>query len=190
MDPEFCPNGHERTEENTSWVKRSDRPGLRRRCKDCRRKGGVQTVEHRIEDVEDLLSFGATLNEIVERSAYKNWESMQEALRKAGRIDLVETLKAKLADVANVPRRDVSQRKPSCTVRACGRKKYAKGHCKKHYNHKRLTGNPMPKPRPKRVCGVQDCKEKYRSAGYCNKHRKRLERHGDPLKITRKEPSA
>jgi hypothetical protein len=195
---EVCKNGHVRTEANTSWVKESGRAKPRIRCLDCRREAyaakprvdPAQRLRERIEDIEDLLRFGATLNEIVERSAYKNWESMREALVKAGRDDLLELLKAKLVQTASVPRRVTVRRKAPCMVRACGRKRYAKGYCNKHWTQNWRTGKPTTKPRrTRRVCSVPDCNEKHKAHGYCNKHRHRLRRHGDPLKITRKEPS-
>jgi hypothetical protein len=103
------------TEENTTWVKRGDRPGLRRRCKPCRlvddhkRRPPTgeptiiemtrQATDYLHEDVEDLLNFGATFNEIIERGGYSTWGSMRRSLQRRGRTDLLERLKEKKVQV-------------------------------------------------------------------------------------------
>lgn len=51
--------------------------------------------QYRMEDIEDLLNFGATFEEIIERSAYNSWEYMRRALRCADRLDLLERMKEK-----------------------------------------------------------------------------------------------
>lgn len=99
---EVCKNGHTRTEENTTLVQEKARNRVRKTCLDCRRKGGPSTAElsgqrrrERIEDIEDLIRFGSTFEEIVERSYYANWERMSRVLREAGRQDLLDTLRMK-----------------------------------------------------------------------------------------------
>ena len=99
-----CSKGHVLTEENTSWVKRGDRPGLRRRCLDCqypnraKRTGTdnrVQPKLHRHEDVEDLLEYGAVYEDLFRDSTYAHYNSLYKSLKKAGREDLIERVKAK-----------------------------------------------------------------------------------------------
>ena len=102
--PEFCKNGHERTEENTSWVKRGDRPGMRRRCLACRKEKyvpngkpsvieeTVKNTDYKHEDLEDLLRFGASFEEIMERGGFASWSGMVRSLRRRGREDLIDKL--------------------------------------------------------------------------------------------------
>lgn len=47
------------------------------------------------EDIEDLIKFGATFHEIVERSGYNTWASMSKSLRARGRLDLLEKMRLK-----------------------------------------------------------------------------------------------
>lgn len=114
---EACKNRHVRTEENTSWVKASDKKaGVRRRCLDCRReaplngrgnlKGGPSRAEmsrmattYLHEDLEDLLSYGSTYNEILERGGFSNWGTMYRSLKRRERYDLIAALKEKKAQV-------------------------------------------------------------------------------------------
>ena len=100
MTPETCKNGHVRTEENTSFVKDTARNRVRKRCLDCRRKGTpdsrdlkVQAMGYRHEDIEDLIRFGATFEEIIQRSGYANWLQMSRSLREAGRQDLLDKMR-------------------------------------------------------------------------------------------------
>lgn len=103
---EKCKNGHVRTEENTSWVKDKTRPGLRRRCRDCKRgkylKGGlpaheksIQITDNRHEDIEDLIGFGATYEEIIARGGFSCWNDMQKSLKRRDRGDLIEAIQLK-----------------------------------------------------------------------------------------------
>lgn len=107
---EFCKNGHELTEENSLWHKDSGRNRLRRRCRECkngsRRSGkpdaaamSVQRTTELHEDVEDMIRFGATFQEIVQRSGFKNWTQLRESLNRRGRVDLLEKLRTKRGDV-------------------------------------------------------------------------------------------
>lgn len=107
---ETCKNGHPFTEENTLWHKDLSRGRTRRRCKECkngfRRKGGVcaaeqaaQATTYAHEDLEDLLSFGATFQEILERGPYSSWNAMYRGLKRRGREDLIEQLRQKKAAV-------------------------------------------------------------------------------------------
>jgi hypothetical protein len=47
------------------------------------------------EDIEDMIRFGATFEEIVQRSGYASWERMRTSLRKRGREDILEKLRLK-----------------------------------------------------------------------------------------------
>lgn len=112
---EKCKNDHVRTEENTSWVKASDKKaGIRRRCLDCRReaplngrgnlKGGPSRAEmsrmattYLHEDLEDLLSYGSTYNEIMERSGFHDWSTMLRSLKSRNRQDLIDAIREKRA---------------------------------------------------------------------------------------------
>lgn len=126
----------------------------------------TQAKQHRIEDIEDLIGFGGTFAEIVGRSGYKNWETLSKALRASDRRDLLEALRLKrIGDGAPTGLAPV-KRKPVCRVRVCGRKRYAKGHCKPHYMQKRADVK-----QPNRThCKVLGCEGKHRRWGYCEKH--------------------
>lgn len=126
----------------------------------------TQAKQHRIEDIEDLIGFGGTFAEIVSRSGYKNWETLSKALRASDRRDLLEALRMKrIADGAPTGLAPV-KRKPVCRVRVCGRKRYAKGHCKPHYKQK-LMGVKQPN---RTHCKLPDCGGKHKGNGLCNKH--------------------
>jgi hypothetical protein len=127
---------------------------------------GAQAKQHRIEDIEDLIGFGGTFAEIVSRSGYKNWETLSKALRASDRRDLLEALRMKrIADGAPTGLPPV-KRKPVCRVRVCGRKRYAKGHCKPHYMQK-WKGVKQPN---RTHCKLLGCGGKHKGLGYCNKH--------------------
>lgn len=108
---EICRNGHTRTEANTSWVKSSDRGKTRKRCLDCRRDAykatgtlpireqSAQSTTYKHEDVEDLLEFGATLNEILDRGGYASWDTLHRSLKRRERFDLIDALKEKKVKV-------------------------------------------------------------------------------------------
>lgn len=107
----LCSKGHEQTEENVTWVKRGDRPGMRRRCRDCmnsytKLKGkptvnemSRQATDFLHEDIEDLLNLGATYKEIIDRGGYSNWNNMYKSLKRRGRTDLIERMRAQKVKV-------------------------------------------------------------------------------------------
>jgi len=110
--PEVCKNGHVRTEENTRWHR--DGSKVRKRCRDCKNahnratRGGPgpsasemrkQATDFLHEDIEDLLKFGATYHEIIERSGYCDWNTMMKSLKRRGRTDLLDAMKAKKVQV-------------------------------------------------------------------------------------------
>lgn len=106
---EVCSNGHIRTKENTRWHKDTSRNRVRMRCADCKaehmrrnRPNGPDAAEMRYnattflhEDLEDLLNFGATWEEILERGGYSCWNTMYKSLKRRERFDLIERLRAK-----------------------------------------------------------------------------------------------
>lgn len=108
----LCSNGHVLTEENTGWHKDTARNRVRKRCLTCKRsslptpKGTPsraemlkQATDFLHEDIEDLLNFGATYNEILDRGGYSTWDAMYRSLKRRGRIDLIDRLKAQKVKV-------------------------------------------------------------------------------------------
>lgn len=101
-EPTYCKNGHLRTEENTAFHLNGAGTRRDRRCLDCRNKVSPQiapkvTWTERIEDIEDLIRFGSSFSEIMERGSFNTWNNMRNALRIKGRHDLIEILKRKQA---------------------------------------------------------------------------------------------
>jgi hypothetical protein len=107
---EVCSNGHVRTEENTRWYRFGRGDKLKRRCDDCRKAksnyGGAPAHEQQArrttelhEDIEDLLKFGATFEEIVQRSGFSNWDRMRRSLKSRDRDDLIRQMQTKRGDV-------------------------------------------------------------------------------------------
>lgn len=106
---EQCFNGHVRTEENTRWYKWGRGDKLKRRCTDCKKKYNngkpdaaaqkVQRCNELHEDVEDMIRYGATFEEIVQRSGYSTWHGLRASLKGRGRTDLLEKLRTKRGDV-------------------------------------------------------------------------------------------
>lgn len=104
---EQCANGHTRTEQNTSWVKDSNRNRTKRVCLDCRRVGRAlkgtpsatdlsrQRTDDAHEDLEDLIRFGATYAEIMERGPFASWDSLTKSLKRRGRHDLLDAMRQK-----------------------------------------------------------------------------------------------
>jgi len=109
---EVCPSGHTRTPENTAWRKHGRGEKLRRVCKDCHRgwytptgipaahERQVQLTDDRHEDIEDLLRFGATLNEVVQRAGYSSLTRLKRSLKHRNRTDLLEQIEAKQTTAA------------------------------------------------------------------------------------------
>lgn len=112
---EVCINGHTRTEENTRWHKRGRGEQRKRVCLDCKRENrtdltGTQRADDRQaqrttelhENIEDLLRFGATYEEIIARCGFATEKSMRESLRLRNRFDLLEQLTGKQQTITNV----------------------------------------------------------------------------------------
>lgn len=113
---EVCRNGHVRTESNTSFVRDNARNRIRKRCLDCRheKRTDVQNkgagtnhandlkklaTDYLHEDIEDLLRFGATFHEIIQRGGYSSWSTLSQSLRRRGRTDLLDKLKERRKQV-------------------------------------------------------------------------------------------
>lgn len=56
-----------------------------------------QATDYLHEDIEDLLNFGATYNEIIERGGFANWDSLRRSLKRRGKDDLLNRLYEKKA---------------------------------------------------------------------------------------------
>jgi hypothetical protein len=107
---EVCANNHVRTEQNTSLVKCGRGEKRKRVCLDCRneaRRSGKpaahelqkQRTDNLHEDIEDLLRFGATFEEILNRGGFSTWKSMKSSLKRRERFDLIEKLELKKENV-------------------------------------------------------------------------------------------
>lgn len=103
---ELCANGHTRTEENTSHVRDNSRNRTKRVCLDCRRESRrkgtpsatdlmKQRTDNAHEDLEDLIRFGATYSEIMERGPFASWDSLTKSLKRRGREDLLDAMRQK-----------------------------------------------------------------------------------------------
>jgi hypothetical protein len=139
-------------------------------------RASAQAKQHRIEDIEDLISFGGTFAEIVSRSGYKNWETLSKALRASDRQDLLRALRLKrIGDGAPTGLPPV-KRKPVCRKRDCGRKKYAKGYCLRHYDRLRYAGTPVMADIKRPVCSIAECGKPHHSHGYCDRHARQRSR--------------
>lgn len=79
---------------------------MKRVCLDCRRgtrsKGTPsasdlmrQRTDNAHEDLEDLIRFGATYSEIMERGPFASWDSLTKSLKLRGRDDLLEAMRQK-----------------------------------------------------------------------------------------------
>lgn len=98
---EVCRNGHTRSTTNTTYYTRPD-GRVELRCKDCKRAsseryrkanppkygGKGQKIRNNIENVTELVEFGASFESIVERSGYANWTSLRKTLYRAGEHEL------------------------------------------------------------------------------------------------------
>lgn len=182
---EQCVNGHVRTEENTKWHKSGRGGTLKRVCSDCRKQRDkvkvttTQPAAHEIakkrttelhEDIEDLIRFGATFTEIIERGGFSTWASLRASLKRRGRDDLLEAMQKKIAASPNVKLTKPSERSPICGLRGCGRKRYHGKRCRKHY-HQEWLGYGTAKP-----CTIKGCGGDSRARGYCVKHYSRYKR--------------
>lgn len=126
---ELCINGHTRTEANTRWYKRGRGDQLKRVCLDCKklRNTGkpaahelqIQRTTELHEDIEDLLKFGATFEEIIQRSGYSSWERMRKSLKSRDRDDLIRKLKLRRGEVKNqaIPARGKPGKKKQGNIR-------------------------------------------------------------------------
>jgi hypothetical protein len=58
-----------------------------------------QATDFLHEDIEDLLNLGATYNEIINRGGYADWNNMYKSLKRRGRTDLIERMRAQKVKV-------------------------------------------------------------------------------------------
>lgn len=99
FDGEVCRNGHNRTEENTSFVKDSQRFRWRKRCLDCTRVKNPKTnvlsimAQARVDTLIELMDLGVDRLDIPERAGYANRKAVFSSLRYLGRKDIAERFK-------------------------------------------------------------------------------------------------
>jgi hypothetical protein len=76
-----------------------------------------------------------------------------------------------------------------CDVVPCGKKYYARGWCKTHYNRWQSHGDPQTGGRGPIRCTVvengEQCPNKVSKKRMCGKHAHRLQQNGDVLKVKR-----
>ena len=73
---------------------------------------------------------------------------------------------------------------PLCSVDGCGRERFCKGYCSKHYQQVRAHGHvtegwktPLAGPED-RVCDIQDCGRAHKGLGLCGMHLNRMRKTG------------
>ena len=54
-----------------------------------------QRTDDAHEDLEDLLRFGATYSEIMERGPFASWDTLRKSLKRRGRDDLLDAMRLK-----------------------------------------------------------------------------------------------
>lgn len=64
-------------------------------------------------------------------------------------------------------------------MEGCGTKHYARGWCKKHYDHERRSTGLLP--RGERRCEVEGCGAKHYGRGLCSLHYWRMKLHGQTV---------
>lgn len=70
-----------------------------------------------------------------------------------------------------------------CSIDGCGRFRYAKEWCKKHYQRNRVHGDPHYRKVLEYIgrCAVEGCSRPDDAKGYCNPHYQKWIKYGDPL---------
>lgn len=127
-------------------------------------KRQLQVREARHEDIADLLSLGASLAEIIERSGYKGWAGVRTSLQRAGKTELLEKLKIKLVD-ADLPRQRRKPR-PKCEANHLCANRPIDGLCLYHWRVRQ------------RDCRKEGCWNPHSARGFCNMHYFREKRAG------------
>lgn len=82
----------------------------------------------------------------------------------------------------------------TCSIEGCGKKHYARGWCRRHYNRWHRHGDPLAPPQtPKRVrkptapCTVDGCEDSTYARSWCREHYNRWREYGDPAALKRRE---
>lgn len=123
----------------------------------------ARIMRERHEDVEDLLNFGASIAEIIERSGYKGgWAGLRTSLRNAGRDDLLDKLKVKLVD-AELPKQRRTPR-PKCSDNNLCANRPIDGLCWFHWRSRESR------------CTEDGCLHAKHSHGLCSTHMSRIRR--------------
>lgn len=55
----------------------------------------IQVTDYAHEDVEDLIRFGATYKELITRTGFSSWDTLHRSLKRRGRQDLIDAIRAK-----------------------------------------------------------------------------------------------
>ena len=68
-----------------------------------------------------------------------------------------------------------------CSVEGCGKKHFARGYCRMHYNRMTRYGRPerIRNWNPGASCAVDGCEKPVHAGGYCGTHYARVQRHGE-----------
>lgn len=70
-----------------------------------------------------------------------------------------------------------------CSVDGCGKARYCKGLCTKHYQRLQ-QGRPMADPElMNEICSIDGCGKPTKARGWCAMHLWRFNTHGDPLTL-------
>ena len=79
--------------------------------------------------------------------------------------------------VRRIPKPPYPGAKP-CGIDGCDGYAVCRGICRRHYEHMRYHGLPLPQVVKPTQCTVEGCQGKRESRGLCQKHYTRLKRHG------------
>jgi len=122
----------------------------------------ARTMQERHEDVEDLLNFGASIAEVIERSGYKGWAGLRTSLQRAGRDDLLEKLKVKLVDAELPKQRRKREPRPKCEANHLCPNRPIDGLCLFHWGVRWTR------------CTEDDCLNPRNTRGLCMTHYNQL----------------
>lgn len=88
-------------------------------------------MRERHEDIADLLSLGATLEEVIQRSGYSGWAGVRTSLKNAGRGDLLDKLTV-MRENSDLPPQERKAPEPTCASALCPNKPLYGGLCLFH----------------------------------------------------------